>query len=159
MQLVETERMACGAHRVLAVRRQSGASACLLGLSDDVDCAVVELSVSSRVSGSGETAAAAEQPAMSAAPVAQRSAAAAGDQLQQGSEQQESQPHVRAAHVASIPALAYVAAGKMQRKALLLAPPGDAPHCLGSYACPLASAQGAHAVLWLSCQADASPQR
>jgi len=128
--------MACGAHRVLAVRRGSGAGTCLLGLSDDVDCAVVELSVSSRVSGSGDTASAAEQPATSAAPASQHPAAAAGDQTQQQSEQQGGQQHISATHVASIPALAYVAAGKTQRKALLLAPPGDALVALVSAAVP-----------------------
>ena len=149
--------MACGAHRVLAVRR-GGAGTCLLGVSDDVDCAVVELAVS-RASDSSDAAAAAEQPTASAAHPADNQAAA-DTETQHRSQQEGSQPQICATHVASIPALAYVAAGKTQRKALLLAPPGDAS--LLCFARPSLLEQcsvGAHAVLWHSCQAGASPQR
>ena len=154
--------MTCGAHRVLAVQ-QKGAGSCLLGLSDDVDCAVVELTVS-HGSASADISAAAEQPPTSAAPVVLHPAATAGEQpqQQQTTEQREGQPRIRATHIASIPALAYVAAGKTQRKALLLAPPGDAP-----LLCLLGSALRWHDALPGQCsccgrrpwQADASPQR
>ena len=107
--------MACGAHRVLSVRR-GGAGAVLLGLSDDVDCAVVELGVARE--GSDASHAAAKQPETASSVPEQPPAEAESPQ--------QDIPHICAIHVASIPALAYVAAGKTQRKALLLAPPGDA---------------------------------
>jgi hypothetical protein len=107
--------MSCGAHRVLGVRRGGGsAAATLLGLTDDVDCAVVQLAIAR-----GDAAAGVEQPPAGAASEQQQGPSNSGQAHHHG-------PRISATHVVSIPALAYVAAGKTQRKALLLAPPGDA---------------------------------
>ena len=83
--LAELDRIACGPHRLLGVGgggAADGARDCLLlGLTDDVDAAVVRVSI-----GAEDT--------------------------------------IAAQHVASVPALAYVAAGKVQRRAVLLGQPG-----------------------------------
>eukprot|EP00887_Chlorella_sp_A99_P007189 scaffold2.g7189.t1 len=83
------EALHCAPHRLLSCQVQAGGL--LLGLTDDVDCAVVAVApASSAGTGSG---------------------AGAGGGF-------------AAMHVASIPALGYVCAGKVLRKYLLLAPPG-----------------------------------
>ena len=105
--------MSCGAHRVLGVRRCVGAAATLLGVTDDVDCAVVQLAIAR-----GDAAAAVEQAPTGVSTDQQQKGPADSGQAQHG-------PRISATHVVSIPALAYVAAGKTQRKSMLLAPPGE----------------------------------
>ncbi|KAL4420811.1 hypothetical protein ABPG75_010467 [Micractinium tetrahymenae] len=104
--LPEGSRGSAGGAAGAAGQQQQGSSAAssgttlLLGLTDDVDCAVVAVSCCTG-SNSGSDS--------SGGSSGQEGAAAAGFVVQ---------------HVSSIPAMAYVAAGKVQRKFLLLAPPG-----------------------------------
>lgn len=78
----EVERMACGAHRLLGTSSSGSSGSVLLGLTDDVDAAVVRAGIS--IDG-----------------------------------------RIAAEHVATVPALAYVAAGKVQRRAVLFGQPGS----------------------------------
>ncbi len=71
----------------------------LLGVTDDVDCAVVQLSTAAEPDGSQQAASVAEQ-------------GTGADDV----------PLVLVRHVSSIPALAYVAAGKTHKRHLLLGP-------------------------------------
>lgn len=149
--------MSCGQHRLLGARGAAGAASVLLGLTDDVDCAVVNVSIRSRApavgsaapgagtdaaeartsdamdaSGSASASASADVSASarasaSASPTAGVSssggqAAAAG--APSAGDGQPGGPQIVVEHVSSIPALAYVAAGKVQRKHLLLGAPG-----------------------------------
>ena len=93
--MVCKNRLLCQPHRVLGCQR-AGRARLLLGLTDDVDCAVLEISV---------TLPASELDVPSASMVG-------------------ALPGYAVRHVASVPALAYVAAGKLQRKYLLLGAPG-----------------------------------
>ncbi len=85
LEVAQLQVLSCGAHRVLAAEARALDSASL-GLTDDVDCAVVQLGL---------------EPA-----------------------------GLAARHVASVPALAYIAAGECPRRApARLAGPGWAPGC------------------------------
>ncbi|GAB4820252.1 hypothetical protein N2152v2_007298 [Parachlorella kessleri] len=83
------EQIPCLPHKVLSCQLQQ--DRLLLGLTDDVDCAVVEVACMAGAAGS------------------QDGLSTCGFKVQ---------------HATSVPALAYVAAGKLQRKFLLLTPPG-----------------------------------
>ncbi|PSC70698.1 hypothetical protein C2E20_5843 [Micractinium conductrix] len=86
---------------------QAAGPTLLLGLTDDVDCAVVAVSCADA----------------SDAGVGSSDAAAGGGDSGGGDSAGGGAGFV-VRHAASIPALAYVAAGKVQRKFILLAPPG-----------------------------------
>ena len=134
---VEVERMSCAPHRVLGVRRGRAAASLLVGLTDDVDCAVVDISIQRAApvsmqpkhdSSSATASASAQDPSSAAGP----SGAAASDAVvpPQDGEAAAADVRICVQHLSSIPALAYVAAGKVQRKAVLLAVSGK-PSNLG----------------------------
>lgn len=104
--------MTCSPLRLLGVRTAAGSTSVLLGLADDVDCAVVKVSISPPSSGD----VAAVSAVASAAGVSVGSGGGGGV---------GGSPSIEVQHVSSVPALAYVAAGKMQRKHLLLSEPGE----------------------------------
>ncbi|KAG2442368.1 hypothetical protein HXX76_002454 [Chlamydomonas incerta] len=97
-------RLSCHAHRLLTAdgpllapaAAQQAQPALLLGVTDDVDCAVVRLDVGAEGPG-GEAGASAPEP--------------------------------QAVHAVSIPALAYVAAGKTHKRHLLLGSAGTGAGC------------------------------
>ncbi|GIL86925.1 hypothetical protein Vretimale_15539 [Volvox reticuliferus] len=110
-------RLCCGAHRLLTAegpvqmyyrhqpqpQPQTQAQPLLLGVTDDVDCAVLQVDCWRRC--------AAQQP---------ESGRAAGEEAAESGQLAV----VQVRHVVSIPALAYVAAGKTYKRHLLLSSPG-----------------------------------
>lgn len=152
--VVEVQRMACAQHRLLGAREAAGRAAVLLGLTDDVDCALLNVSITSGAASevSTEPVAAGNgvvghqtldamgaivsasdgvSASFSASAGASVSAGASSNGSQAavagaaiGEGDQSSGPQILVKHVSSIPALAYVAAGKVQSKHLLLGAPG-----------------------------------
>jgi hypothetical protein len=117
--LALTSCVSCAPHRLLAVQAVAAGSTgqgqawLLLGLSDDVDCALVSAQLSAPALSAAAAAAAAGSTSEPAAAAAGSSAGGWGVSL---------------CHQAYLPALAYVVSGKTQRRHLLLGELGAAQH-------------------------------
>lgn len=119
--------MACSSHGLLGASSTPGGDALLLGLTDDVDCAVVRVSISTQGTNSAEDDRGAGPERAIASEERQCGSASGGMGMMAGGQaagNTAGAPRIEVLHVRSIPALAYVAAGKVQRKHMLLAEPG-----------------------------------